>query len=300
MKRFKKLVTGAAIIGSSLYFGSKGIQDARTWYNWNEGVTDYIEIAGKSIDVSSINEALETAYKNAKRIAESQGKQETPYSDANVFADLVEETLELSHKIEDSIKNPDSPTSKIQSIPYAYEALYNAIAEETWDNADDSLISILKHMSNHVNDHEASSDYEKAADYLKIGLIYADIGELDKAIESFQKAYDAIERYPDEMPILTTTQGVAERFILSAISELEEINHTDPSLKYSPEWWERIEKVTNIIKGHESPCLEEMAENIEKNYKEKAAINFLISLGILGLYFVHRFSTSNYSDERNL
>ena len=187
-------------------------------------------------------------------------------------------------------------SEKGQTIASSYEALNDVIAGgsrvsgEKTSTEDRSLAYTLDRASGwRAIIRTEADDYKNAAAQTKVAMINSNMGYLTDAIANLKKAYAAIEKYPDSKnlsiwrDVATMNQGVSEKSILSAADKFKEVEYTDPSLKYSAGWWDRVSKLGESIGGDETPCLTDLADNICGRYATRFGcdIAILLSLGAL-------------------
>src|SRR3989344_568036 len=211
----------------------------------------------------------------------------------------IKETVDALYTDKDSSKLDKRITysEKGQTIASSYEALNDVIAGGSRvsgdaSTEDRSLIFILDEAGGIKSIVRGEgNDYKKAAALVYISLIKSNMGFLDEAIADLKKAYNTIKNYPDDKNLsivrntVTMNQGTLEKLLLGAIDKFEEVNKTDPSLKYSAGWWDRVAKLGESIGGDETPCLTDISKHIGGRYSDRALLAGLwcFLLGGLGL-----------------
>jgi len=137
MKKIKKKIIQAALLGGTIASGVVMLYNAYNWHAFDKGVGKYIELANGSMvaakqeGILSMEECLNTANENAKKWA---GKNtgiiwKTPYTDVDTFRILTRKASQRCREIgqlEEALRTGDSPKHAADWVKQTVDSLHTS------------------------------------------------------------------------------------------------------------------------------------------------------------------------------
>jgi tetratricopeptide (TPR) repeat protein len=118
------------------------------------------------------------------------------------------------------------------------------------------------------------------------GLIYANMGKLDKAVSQLKQTSNILEQYDDSIDlsfwrddVKTYTMKDLKALVYSATVELDSLDHVPDNVKYNEGWWKQVQKKAESL-GTDNVSLPDLADDIGGKLGERAALWGI--LGVLG------------------
>lgn len=135
-----------------------------------------------------------------------------------------------------------------------------------------------------------------AAAHGEFALYYFSMGYVDEGIEHLKKSKEILSKYDDDVDLGVVLSdfpamnvGTLKGLVDSAVLEMEKLDKMPLEFKYTPGWWEQVQKFTESL-GSTEVCLGKWAEDLQGKYSTRAWCNGLLGVVMLaisgiGLYF---------------